>query len=167
VQCRPASDKPRCLFRRAAPRSRTRRRRAAVALALCGTVLFSGMVAVPAYAAPTLEISLRQTTGSAPFDAADGAGRDSSPTDEVVRTNDTVTYTVGVHFGGEEDHAQPTIELTLPRGEELVRLPPFCLSGSDVTPATLPAPAMPLTLESHLALPRQTIRCRVADGHHR
>jgi LPXTG-motif cell wall-anchored protein len=110
----------------------------------------------------TLAVTLTQKTGTGPFDADDAAGHDSSADNDIVRTNDTVTYTVGVRFEG-EDQTKPTITFTLPKGEELVSLPPFCKDGSSVTPASLPDPAVPVTGTSWQSLPTQTVTCVVAD----
>lgn len=110
----------------------------------------------------TLNVTLTQQTGTGPFDADDTPGHDSSADNDVVRTNDTVTYNVGVRFEG-ADQTNPTITFTLPKGEELVSLPPFCKAGSSVTPATLPDPVVPVTLTSWETLPAQTVVCVVDD----
>lgn len=128
------------------------------------TVLAASGVAVaaPASAAgETLNVTLSQTTGTGPFDADDAAGHDSSDTNDVVRTNDTVTYTVGIRYEG-GDQTAPHLTFTLPQGEELVALPPFCLPGSTLTPATLPDPVVPTTATSWTSLPAQAIDCLVA-----
>jgi LPXTG-motif cell wall-anchored protein len=114
-------------------------------------------------AGETLNVTLSQTTGTSPFDADDAAGHDSSATNDVVRTNDTVSYTVGVRYEGGGTQNAPTISFSLPQGEELVDLPPFCLTGSTVTPTALPAPTVPVTATSWLTLPVQTINCIVDD----
>ena len=111
---------------------------------------------------PTLTVTLSQTTGTAPFSANDDPGNDSGPGNDIVRTNDTVGYKVGVRYEG-EDQTNPTISFQLPQGQELQSLPPFCLPGSSVVPASLPAPANPVTSTSWVALPQQTVTCRVAD----
>lgn len=111
---------------------------------------------------PTLSVTLTQATGTAPFDADDAPGHDSAADDDVVRTNDTVTYTVGVRYEGAAQ-TRPTITFALPQGEELVSLPPFCLDGSGVTPAQLPPPVVPVTATSWQDLPSQTVSC-VVDG---
>lgn len=113
-------------------------------------------------AGETLNVTLSQVTGTGPFDADDAAGHDSSAANDVVRTNDTVTYTVGIRYEGGQQ-TTPTINFTLPKGEELVSLPPFCLPGSSVTPATLPAPAVPITAISWQGLPTQSVNC-IVDG---
>lgn len=110
----------------------------------------------------TLNVTLTQKTGTGPFDADDAPGHDSSADNDVVRTNDTVTYNVGVRFEG-ADQTKPTITFTLPKGEELVSLPPFCKAGSSVTPSSLPDPVVPVTLTSWQTLPTQTVTCVVED----
>ncbi|WP_123740844.1 SdrD B-like domain-containing protein [Salana multivorans] len=75
-----------------------------------------------------------------------------------MRTNDTLTYSIGIRYEG-DDQTAPTIRFELPRGQELVQLPPFCLAGSSVDPVELPAPASPLTATSWESLPRQSVTC--------
>jgi hypothetical protein len=129
-------------------------------LALVGSLL---NLASPASAAgESLTVTLSQQTGTPGFDGDDAPGHDSSATNDIVRTNDSVTYTVGVRYEG-GDQTNPTIEFTLPKGEQLVSLPPFCLAGSSVTPPTLPEPVVPVTATSWLALPSQTVTCVVAN----
>jgi LPXTG-motif cell wall-anchored protein len=111
----------------------------------------------------TLTVLLTQQTGTPSFDADDAAGHDSSATNDIIRTNDTITYTVSVEFEG-SDQTKPTIKFTLPQGQELVSLPPFCLAGSSVTPATLPAPVVPVTATSYQSLPTQEVSCVLEDG---
>ncbi|UOQ60847.1 hypothetical protein MUN76_02360 [Leucobacter rhizosphaerae] len=110
----------------------------------------------------TLSVVLTQQTGTEPFQDNDDAGNDSGPDNDIVRTNDSVTYNVSVRFEGSE-HTAPTITFDLPQGEELVSLPPFCLPGSSVTPASLPAPPIPVVSTSWESLPTQSVTCIVAD----
>ncbi|WP_300683637.1 SpaA isopeptide-forming pilin-related protein [Nocardioides sp.] len=138
---------------------------------MAGTVtgaLTVGMMmwGAPAHAAgEALTVTLSQTTGTAPFDTTAGAtdtnGLDLNDSNDVVRTNDTVTYNVGVRYEGGAQ-TNPTITFTLPRGEELTSLPAWCKSGSSVTPASLPAPTVPVTATSWTTLPQQTVVCIVA-----
>lgn len=146
-----------------------RGRLATLVPAVLATVLLGPLIAVggaaPAFAAPgdgTLSVTLAQKTGTPAFDADDAPGNDSSADNDIVRTNDTVTYTVGIRYEG-EDQTNPAITFTLPQGEELVQLPPFCLAGSSVTPATIGAPVIPVTSTSYQSLPTQTVVCVVAD----
>ncbi|MEV8267361.1 SdrD B-like domain-containing protein [Microbacterium sp. NPDC076911] len=144
---------------------RTPTRRAIAACAAVGVALTTTFTfgAVPALAAgETLNVTLAQITGTPDFDADDAPGNDSSADNDIVRTNDTVAYTVGLRYEGGAQ-TNPTIEFTLPQGEELVSLPAFCLAGSSVTPATVPAPAVPITATSWESLPIQTITCVVAN----
>ncbi len=139
-----------------------RSRLIASVLAIVGLALGGMAGGGPAFAAgETLNVTLAQTTGTGPFDADDAAGHDSSASNDIVRTNDTVAYTVGIRYEG-GDQSNPTITLPLPQGEKLVSLPPFCLAGSSVTPGTLPDPAVPLTATSWMTLPAQTVVCVVA-----
>lgn len=143
---------------------------AVVVLGLLGT-LFGGLGAGAASAwelAPaavgdgTLSLTLAQKTGTPAFDADDAPGNDSSADNDVVRTNDTVTYTVSIRYEG-EDQSNPAITFTLPQGEELVQLPPFCLAGSSVVPPSIGTPVIPVTGTSYLSLPTQTVTCVVDD----
>lgn len=110
----------------------------------------------------TLNVTLAQKTGTPDFDADNAPGNDSGADNDIVRTNDTVTYTVGIRYEG-EDQTNPRIEFTLPQGEELVQLPPFCLTGSSVTPASIGEPVIPVTSTSYQSLPTQTVVCVVDD----
>ncbi|WP_162584015.1 hypothetical protein [Variovorax sp. PBS-H4] len=94
--------------------------------------------------APELTLQLTQVTGTGPFDADDNPGNDSSGSNNIIRTNDTINYTVAINYEG-GDQTNPVIAFTLPQGQELVSLPPFCLTGSTLTPASLGAPVIPVT----------------------
>jgi len=107
-------------------------------------------------------VTLAQTTGTPVFDSDDAPGHDSSAENDIVRTNDTVTYTVSIRYEG-EDQTNPAITFTLPQGEELVQLPPFCLTGSSVSPTSIGAPVIPVTPTSYQALPAQTVTCVIDD----
>lgn len=126
--------------------------------ALCAGVV----VATPAAAAATLSLTVSQQTGTAPFQADDAAGNDSSASNDIVRTNDTVAFTLGIRFEG-EDQTTPTVRFTVPQGQELVSLPPFCLAGSSVTPPTIAPPSPPLTATSWQSLPTQQVTCVLAN----
>ncbi len=131
---------------------------AAALSALCAGFLVAG----PAAAAATLDLTVTQQTGTAPFQADDTAGNDSGPGNDIIRTNDSISYTLGIRFEG-DDQTAPTVRFTVPRGQELVSLPPFCLAGSSVTPATLPALTPPLTGTSWEAYPQQEVVCVLED----
>lgn len=144
-----------------------RGRLTALVPATLATILIAPLFAVggaaPAFAAPgdgTLNVTLAQKTGTPAFDADDAPGNDSSADNDIVRTNDTVTYTASIRYEG-EDQTNPAITFTLPQGEELVQLPPFCLTGSSVTPASLGAPVIPVTTTSYQSLATQTVVCVV------
>lgn len=110
----------------------------------------------------SLSLTVSQQTGTEPFQDNDDPGNDSGPDNDIVRTNDTIAYNLGIRYEG-EDQTKPTIAFELPRGQELVQLPPFCLAGSGADPETLPAPASPLTATSWESLPRQTVTCLLKD----
>ena len=109
-----------------------------------------------------ITLTIGQQTGTEPFQDNDDPGNDSGADNDVVRTNDTVTYNLGIRYEG-EDHTSPAIRFTVPRGQELVSLPPYCLPGSSVTPETLPDPVVPLTADSWQDLPTQEVTCLLKD----
>lgn len=109
-----------------------------------------------------LELTISQATGTAPFSDDDEAGNDSGPDNDIVRTNDTIAFTLGVRFEG-ADQSNPVVNFTVPQGQELVSLPPFCQPGSSVTPPSLPPPAVPLTQDSWEDLPQQHVVCALRD----
>ncbi|MFJ4254330.1 hypothetical protein [Microbacterium sp. NPDC090003] len=131
---------------------------AAALSALCAGLI----VAAPASAAATLALTIDQTTGTAPFSADDAAGNDSGPDNDIIRTNDTISYNLGIRFEG-DDQTTPTVRFTVPRGQELVSLPPFCLPGSGATPQTLPALTPPITGTSWQSYPTQDVVCVLDD----
>ena len=109
----------------------------------------------------TLAVRLSETDGTPSWDADSAAGHDSGPSNQVVRTNDNITYTVEVSSSnGAADNA--TIAMTLPRGVQFDGLPAFCTgSGSALTPATMPSPAVPVTATSWTTLPQQHLSCNI------
>ena len=136
-------------------------------LAVGGAIaVIAGMLgAAPALAAPgdaSISLTLKAQTGTAPFNDTDEPGMDSGPDNDVVRTNDTVNYTLGIRYEG-EDQTAPTISFALPKGQELTSLPPFCLDGSSLTPQALPELDAPLTATSWEAWPRQQVVCVIDD----
>ncbi|MFK0403004.1 SdrD B-like domain-containing protein [Microbacterium sp. NPDC090225] len=146
---------------RTTARSRALTRTMGVAAAL--SALCAGLfVATPASAAATLALTIDQTTGTAPFSADDAAGNDSGPDNDIIRTNDTISYNLGIRFEG-DDQTTPTVRFTVPRGQELVSLPPFCLPGSGATPQTLPALTPPITGTSWQSYPTQDVVCVLDD----
>lgn len=103
-----------------------------------GLVLFT-MVVLPAVAgAATLNATHGPTlTGTSPFDASPGPGNDVDQLDDVVRTNDYVTYTwaISVNDGSSPD---TTITQTLPAGIEWeAPLPAFCLTTGVTPPSSI------------------------------
>jgi hypothetical protein len=142
--------------------SRSRRGRPIIATMIIATLAVTFVGPSPAFAAgATLGVNLTETDGTAPFDAANGAGLDSSATNGIVRVNDTVTYNVEVSANS-GDSANTTFVLALPKGEQLTAIPAYCIQpGSSLTPVNLAAPAVPLTPTSYLSLPQQTLTCNV------
>lgn len=163
---------------------RLRRLVASVGAAALGVVPLTAaglLVATPAAAAGG-SVGISHIDGTAPFNDSDAAGYDSSASNDIVRTNDYMTYRVSLSAEG-TDMATPTITLTLPRGVEALnrngeaQLPAFCTTGS-ITPATLDDPIAPLTSNTPAAndasvdaltatswesLPTQTVVCEVPN----
>lgn len=138
-------------------------------LLLCwlALVLLGGSVstirAIPAAAAgETLEVVLGQLDGTAPFDVASGPGKDVAEDDGVVRTNDNLTYQVEVSVT-DANATDVIFTLALPQGVELDAIPPYCVAGSALTPATLPPPPVPTSSTSWTTLSTQTLDCVVGD----
>lgn len=98
-------------------------------------------VATPAATPADIDLALRialagVTTGTAPFDADDAPGHDSSATNDVVRTHDTVTYRVEVQLDGAAADDLVTVRQTLPDGLRwpvVAGLPAYCGAGSTVS----------------------------------
>lgn len=133
----------------------------ACAATLVACLLLVGLPTPARAVGETLAIVLAETDGTPSWDADDAAGHDSSATNHVVRTNDTITYTVELSStNGNADNATAT--LTLPRGVQFDGIPAFCTgAGSALTPATMPAPAVPATATSWTTLPLQQLVCNI------
>ncbi len=102
-------------------------------IAFIAVGLLGATLAAPAGAAQSVDVVVTQATGTAPFDAAAGAGNDTSATDAVVRSNDQVTYDVQFNVNdtqaGSSTGRNVTIRQTLPAGLTWTRLPATCLPG--------------------------------------
>ncbi len=131
-------------------------------LSLLTAIMMMAMFpASPASAAgETVTALLSQVDGTPTWDADDNAGNDSGPNNGIVRTNDNIEYTVEVRV---EDGVatNTTFTFTFPQGIEVEGVPPFCGPSSTLTPATLPAPIVPVTTTSWTTLPTQTLSCNV------
>ncbi len=110
----------------------------------------------------SLETVLSVLDGTPGFDATDGPGLDSGQANGIVRTNDNLTYQVEISVN-DAPGTNVTFTLPLPQGVELSAVPPYCQTGSSLTPSTLPGPAVPATLSSWTTLPIQTLVCNVGD----
>lgn len=110
---------------------------------------------------PFVSLIPAQVTGTAPFNDNDDAGFDSSADNDIVRTNDTVTYRAEVTTAA----AAPgtILSLRLPKGEVLEAIPPFCGANSSLTPESIAAPGHDLTSTSWLDLPEQVVNCDLGD----
>jgi hypothetical protein len=95
----------------------------------------------PDAVAPNADLALQivlagVATGTAPFDADDTPGHDSSATNDVVRTHDTVTYRVEIQLDGAAVGDLVTVRQTLPDGLRwpvVSGLPAYCGAGSTVS----------------------------------
>jgi hypothetical protein len=134
----------------------------AAAAAVVLVPLSLGSMPGAAFAAgETLSVNLTQEDGTPAFDSSDGPGLDSSATNGIVRTNDTVTYNVEVRVEG-GTASNTTFTMVLPQGYGMSEVPRLCVgAGSSLTPATLPDPTLPLTGTSYQALPQQTLVCDI------
>lgn len=125
------------------------------AMLMCWSVIGAAPVAT---AAPGIDVGATQVTGTPDFDATDGQGYDSSGTNEIIRVNDVITYSVRVTTR-EASSDGVTITTTLPKGYQISTLPAFCdTAKSQLTPAPT-APTMPITTASWESLPQQTVSC--------
>ena len=97
-------------------RSGPRRGRLAAPIAASGVLaLLIGLCgATPAVAADdaSLAVTISQQTGTEPFQDNDEPGNDSGPSNDIVRTNDTVTYNLGVRYEG-ADQTAPTVRFSI------------------------------------------------------
>ena len=175
------------------PPQRRRRRRLEALGVLVGlaAALIPSAAPTPVIAAGELTLTFEQSTGLGHFDNVQfpGPGQDTSADDDIVRTNDIVTYryNAGTPVGVTLSVSNPVVTVTLPRGEQFVNLidgqpsftdtkgnynvvpPAFCLPGSTITydpptATTMPAPNYSgMTSTTWTALPRQTLTCRIKD----
>lgn len=106
-------------------------------------------------------VSLDQVTGTAPFDADNNPGNDSSASNDVVRTNDNVTYRTEITVGTKKAPGSH-LYVYLPKGEQVTQLPPYCLDGSTISPS-LKDPGGSLTATSWTELKAQTVDCFLGD----
>jgi uncharacterized repeat protein (TIGR01451 family) len=121
---------------------------AAVLLALVLTLLLSAS----AQAAQTVEVTVGQLTGTSPFEATAAPGNDTGAANDIIRSNDELTYQVQFNVnddsGGSSTAENVTVTQTLPLGMTWVRLPAICLT-SGVTPVS--------------SIVGQTLTCNVGD----
>ena len=104
------------------------------------TALLVGLPAT-ASATQTVDVAVSQITGTAPFDSGSGFGEDSSPTDEIVRSNDTISYLVQLNVNdsnaGASTASNVTVTQTLPAGMKWTRLPATCLPSPGVPSSSI------------------------------
>ena len=150
---------------------------ALISLALVAATLVVGAPRVALAATGFSTVTVTQTDGSAPWDATDSTGYDSSGSNGIVRTNDTITYLLNV---GTADSPVFGLQIVvpLPLGVEMNTLPAICLAGSHIdrsvggvgsttgTPvAAIPAPANPIdpSADPMVVLGTQTLFCELGD----
>lgn len=84
-----------------------------------------------------MRTSVQKTvTGSVPFDSVGGPGFDTSPDDSIVRSHDSVTYTVELQLSGAATDNRVVIRQVLPDGLQwpaVSQLPGYCTAGSTVS----------------------------------
>ncbi len=115
------------------------------ALALLGG---SGVaVADPAPPAESVRFTVTQFDGTPPFDDLDPDGADSGPSNGVVRIGDSVTHVVDIVVGT-APLTDVQVNLPVPDGLSLGRIPAFCLPGSALVVG-----------EDH----EQSLQCRFGD----
>ncbi len=78
---------------------------------------------------PAFTVGLSAFDGAAPFDSHEGPGRDTGPSNGIVREGDPVTYVVDVGVG-EFALRDVEFELPVPRGFSAPFLPEYCRDGS-------------------------------------
>ncbi|RKR75651.1 SdrD B-like domain-containing protein [Frondihabitans australicus] len=96
-----------------------------------------GIAAAPVPAG-VIQLSIGVTAdGSGPFSASQQAGGDTGPSNGIVRTNDTITYSVSVNSNdGHTDNE--TFSLTAPSGTTWAGVPAQCLGpGSELSGSRL------------------------------
>lgn len=141
-------------------------RAASVCAAALIAIVSSVALATAAQAAsePSYAVSITQKTGTPGFDPDDTPGHDSNDSNDVIRTNDLIDYKVEIRYENTDDAADShntTFTVDLPRGTQLKTVPPYCTTGSSLTPATIPAPPVPLTVTSWTTLPSQRLVCNL------
>ncbi|MDO5067425.1 MAG: SdrD B-like domain-containing protein [Propionibacteriaceae bacterium] len=129
--------------------------------------LLATLFPVAAHAVPQVGLTMTISQDGTPdWDGDDQAGNDSGPSNGIVRVNDTVTYRLQYNAndsaGGGTPVEDVTIKVKLPKGLYLEALPGVCSgNGSQLTPSTLPSPAVPLTADSINELPEQELVCNL------
>jgi len=109
-----------------------------ISIVLAGYLVIKNTNQQNAQASGVLDIVLTQkVTGTAPFDSTSGPGNDTSATDTVIRTNDTLTYEWQFSVNTITDGAANNVRIsqTLPADMKWNQLPPQCLT-TGVTPVS-------------------------------
>lgn len=78
---------------------------------------------------PPFTVGLTVFDGGPPFDAGDGPGLDSGPSNGIAREGDPVTYVVDIGVR-DTPMSDVVIEMPVPRGFSLVSVPDYCGLGS-------------------------------------
>ncbi len=135
-----------------------------LAVVCAAGMLFTAMAAGggQAFAAPepradeSITVAITRQTGTPDWDSLD-----ANDTNDLVRTNDNVVWTVSTTMLGAQTGAKITVQV--PKGMEVSGgIPQFCdAADSSLTPASVPAPAKPLTGTSWESLPQQVLVCGI------
>ncbi len=80
-------------------------------------------------ASPLFTVGLSVFDGVPPFDADDGPGRDSGPSNRIVREGDPVTYVIDIGIRG-VPLPDVVIDLPVQRGFKVTSVPEYCGDGS-------------------------------------
>jgi uncharacterized repeat protein (TIGR01451 family) len=97
--------------------------------------------AAQAQAGQTVEVTVTQLTGTMPFDMTAGPGNDTGAANDIIRSNDELTYQIQFNVNDNQSGSSAgenvTITQTLPAGMTWVRLPAICLTNGVTPPSSI------------------------------
>ncbi|MDO5672472.1 MAG: SdrD B-like domain-containing protein [Actinomycetaceae bacterium] len=145
---------------------RARGKTAAVFGAVVSLVAVGSLSTLPVFAAGQ-EVTITQTTNpvvqSITLTVLDGTpgwdDLDNDARNQKIRSNDAIDMNVKIAkaIGTMDNWA---IDVLLPQGVQFDAIPTLCLTGSTLTPATMPKAENPLAADSYTRLPRQHLHCK-------
>lgn len=105
---------------------------------VCAAMVYLGglMLLTPGALAVLSVNNTLQSDGTAGFDPQSGAGFDTGPNNQIVRTNDTLTYNVSLTTRGIESGIVVTAVLPQVGGKTVTTwpaLPGYCITGSSIS----------------------------------